>query len=546
MTQQTRKDPRAKVLSMTVRYKSATLDEFIEHHSHDVSRGGMFIKTPQAFPPGTLLKFEVRIAEDRKVMQGVGRVVWKRDVAAADAERPAGMGVKFIKLDDDSRRLIDQLLSSRRDESSAFDEAEAAQGVEAEAPIGLGTEPLSVPPVEPSFFPKLAPAELPAPEDRTVMKQAAELLQEALREVGDNSAKSTAKVAPPSGDDDKEDTKPGRPSKPSDSGLKVQAPRVAPPNPRATAHGAPSATPLASKAAPPRNSTPSPAHPDAADMASVAQEITDKARLVSAAKPAPVPSRKPAARTGKEPLAARSLPATKPVPPKPTGAQPALAGASRSSGTNRAVFWFLAVAACAAGTWFLWRPTANQPAAPEPPKDEQLQAQSPPSPPAEPAPPPSAVVPEPAAPEAAAASVEAPSPSIAQPAAAAAPPEPAPAQPEAAPAIVKPAVAPKVARRKSTATEASGSEAPPVEATPIPPEATPEPKQETPPASEPKPAETKPAEPKPAAPAPAPPPAPAEPPAPKAAPVEPPPAAPAEPPAKKKGSAPAPATDNPY
>ena len=56
MSQDTRKDPRAKVLTMTVRYKSATLDEFIEHHSYDVSRGGMFIKTPSPFPPGTLLK----------------------------------------------------------------------------------------------------------------------------------------------------------------------------------------------------------------------------------------------------------------------------------------------------------------------------------------------------------------------------------------------------------------------------------------------------------------------------------------------------------
>ena len=70
MIQDTRKDPRAKVLSMTVRYKSATVDEFIEHHSHDVSRGGMFIKTPSPFPPGTLLKFEIRIAEEQKVHAG--------------------------------------------------------------------------------------------------------------------------------------------------------------------------------------------------------------------------------------------------------------------------------------------------------------------------------------------------------------------------------------------------------------------------------------------------------------------------------------------
>jgi uncharacterized protein (TIGR02266 family) len=92
MSQDTRKDPRAKVLTMTVRYKSATLDEFIEHHSYDVSRGGMFIKTPSPFPPGTLLKFEVKIAADQKVIQGVGRVVWKREHETTADARPAGGG----------------------------------------------------------------------------------------------------------------------------------------------------------------------------------------------------------------------------------------------------------------------------------------------------------------------------------------------------------------------------------------------------------------------------------------------------------------------
>src|ERR1700733_13445907 len=121
MSQDTRKDPRAKVLTMTVRYKSATLDEFIEHHSYDVSRGGMFIKTPSPFPPGTLLKFEVKIAADQKVIQGVGRVVWKRDSEGGGDSRPAGMGVKFIKIDDASRKVIDTLVESRGDASSAYE-----------------------------------------------------------------------------------------------------------------------------------------------------------------------------------------------------------------------------------------------------------------------------------------------------------------------------------------------------------------------------------------------------------------------------------------
>jgi uncharacterized protein (TIGR02266 family) len=121
MGQETRKDPRAKVLTMTVRYKSATLDEFIEHHSHDVSRGGMFIKTPSPFPPGTLLKFEVKIAEDQKVIQGVGRVVWKREGETGDKERPSGMGVKFIKIDDVSRKTIDALVDGRGNTSAAYE-----------------------------------------------------------------------------------------------------------------------------------------------------------------------------------------------------------------------------------------------------------------------------------------------------------------------------------------------------------------------------------------------------------------------------------------
>ena len=44
MSQDTRKDKRAKVVSLNVRYKSATVDEFIENHSHDVSKGGIFRK----------------------------------------------------------------------------------------------------------------------------------------------------------------------------------------------------------------------------------------------------------------------------------------------------------------------------------------------------------------------------------------------------------------------------------------------------------------------------------------------------------------------
>ncbi len=120
MSQDTRKDRRAKVVSLNVRYKSATIDEFIENHSHDVSQGGLFVKTPTPFPPGTLLKFEIRLAGDMSVISGVGRVVWKREPAQSGTDKPAGMGVKFIKIDDQSRVIIDRLVASKSGAGSAY------------------------------------------------------------------------------------------------------------------------------------------------------------------------------------------------------------------------------------------------------------------------------------------------------------------------------------------------------------------------------------------------------------------------------------------
>jgi uncharacterized protein (TIGR02266 family) len=171
MGENTRKNRRAKVLSMTVRYRSATLGEFIEHHSYDVSKGGMFIKTPSPFPPGTLLKFEVKIADEQRVIQGVGRVVWKRDQDGPSEDDPAGMGIKFIKIDDASRTVIDRLLGERTGSGEgAYERSPDAQGQK--------------------MFPDVAPAQDPAPEDRTVMKPANELLEDALKKTGEESGES--------------------------------------------------------------------------------------------------------------------------------------------------------------------------------------------------------------------------------------------------------------------------------------------------------------------------------------------------------------------
>lgn len=357
---------------MTVRYKSATLDEFIEHHSHDVSCGGMFIKTPQPFTRGTLLKFEVRIAGDKKVMQGVGRVVWKRELAVADTEHPAGMGVSFIKLDEESRRLIDQLVHSRDGEASAFDAERAGAGVDAESTVGLGTDPIptagsKAPSSGPSFFPKGEPAEQPPPEDRTVMKQAAELLEEALREVDAEPAAVKPQVAPlaSAGDaEEKEDTKPGRPSKSGESVPIIPVQKSPSAEKPAAGLGALSAKPQTIISA-------NPVAPLEMDMASMAEEITAKARQATESakpkRPAPPPnvSGRPAPLGPVASVAPGQSKEPARQPPRPSPAVPVPTETS-STGAGRAVFWLLAVAVCAGGTWWLWKPRSSEPPASEP------------------------------------------------------------------------------------------------------------------------------------------------------------------------------------
>ena len=137
MNQDTRKDRRVKIVSLNVRYKSATVDEFIENHAHDVSRGGIYIKTANPFPPGTLLKFEIRLASDQAVIAGVGRVVWKRDAGTSNGERPAGMGVKFIKIDEPSKTVIDRLVNTKSDAGKAYES-------EAEMPTAVLDSPAKI------------------------------------------------------------------------------------------------------------------------------------------------------------------------------------------------------------------------------------------------------------------------------------------------------------------------------------------------------------------------------------------------------------------
>ena len=158
-----RKDKRT-LLSLKIRYKSATLEDFIERYSNDISRGGVFIKAKKPLAVGTLLKFEFILQDESTLIHGVGRVVWRREEADAGPQDPPGMGIKFIKMDADSRAVV-QKIADDRAHPGVFD-----QGKE-------GGDHLQV-----------LESDQPAGDDRTKVRHVSEFLASALEEGGAGEA----------------------------------------------------------------------------------------------------------------------------------------------------------------------------------------------------------------------------------------------------------------------------------------------------------------------------------------------------------------------
>jgi hypothetical protein len=126
-----RKSPRAQV-SLVARYRSPTAFEFVREECFDLSIGGMFIKSPAPAPAGTLLKLECDVDEGAARIRGVARVVWLREQSIDG--HPAGMGVKFVKLEPGGRDVIAGILDRLGTELDEEGEQRRSQAPPAAAP----------------------------------------------------------------------------------------------------------------------------------------------------------------------------------------------------------------------------------------------------------------------------------------------------------------------------------------------------------------------------------------------------------------------------
>ena len=106
-----RRHPRAPVeLQVSLRFES--VQQFLSAYAEDISESGMFIRgwhvsadgTPREAGEMLLLRFD---AGAKRIVQGTARVA--RVVRAAPGQE-AGIGVQFIELDAQTRKLIEAIV----------------------------------------------------------------------------------------------------------------------------------------------------------------------------------------------------------------------------------------------------------------------------------------------------------------------------------------------------------------------------------------------------------------------------------------------------
>ncbi|HOX41994.1 MAG TPA: TIGR02266 family protein [Myxococcota bacterium] len=185
-----REHPRAFV-GLLVRVGYGDVDEFVERYASNISEGGLFIQSREPFPAETLVRFEVKLRTGETVLEGKGVVVWSR---TPDQTPSPGMGIRFLELGEDARRLVRRMVQLRNSQASAAQQPPAPQalpappvpGVQPVPPIRPVPPPIRPvpPPIRPvpppirevpaTPAPRLPPGMVP-PSPRVPMRQAADL-----------------------------------------------------------------------------------------------------------------------------------------------------------------------------------------------------------------------------------------------------------------------------------------------------------------------------------------------------------------------------------
>jgi len=121
-----------------IRLRYASFDAFIDKFAPNVTRGGVFIASRTPLPMGSTFAFEIQLAGGEVALAGDGKVTWVKPFDPAAPQKPHGMGVQFLRLDNPSRELLNKILS-RKAAPGGSGAVRAPAAVAASGPHRAGT-----------------------------------------------------------------------------------------------------------------------------------------------------------------------------------------------------------------------------------------------------------------------------------------------------------------------------------------------------------------------------------------------------------------------
>ena len=92
-------------IELKVQYRK--LNSFFSDYTENISKGGIFIKTPKPLPVGTKFLFKLTIPDRPAPFEISGEVRWLR----TEGDNP-GMGIAFIYPDDSQRTDFESVVES--------------------------------------------------------------------------------------------------------------------------------------------------------------------------------------------------------------------------------------------------------------------------------------------------------------------------------------------------------------------------------------------------------------------------------------------------
>jgi hypothetical protein len=105
--------PLIPIVTVRVVIRCPTIEQFVEDYHRFVKGDRIFIVTNSLQPVGTKVRFRMELADGTELLHGAGTVTRTRPRRDEAPDRPPGMVLRFVVLDEQSQHLVDKMAERR-------------------------------------------------------------------------------------------------------------------------------------------------------------------------------------------------------------------------------------------------------------------------------------------------------------------------------------------------------------------------------------------------------------------------------------------------